>query len=65
MESVLKVQTPGEGELLELIEDFNDGRIQFAFVKVKDPNSGLPKFALIAWVRQQPSKHYTLLFELN
>ncbi|KAJ1334127.1 drebrin-like protein [Microdochium nivale] len=49
MESVLKVQTTGEGELLELIEDFNDGRIQFAFVKVKDPNSGLPKFALIAW----------------
>lgn len=50
-ESVLKVQTTGEGELDELIEDFNEGRIQFAFVKIKDPNSGLPKFALIAWVR--------------
>ncbi|KAH7039713.1 uncharacterized protein B0I36DRAFT_233945 [Microdochium trichocladiopsis] len=48
-ESVLKVQSTGEGELEELIEDFNEGRIQFAFVKVKDPNSGLPKFALIAW----------------
>ncbi|KXJ91753.1 hypothetical protein Micbo1qcDRAFT_188456 [Microdochium bolleyi] len=48
-ESLLKVQSTGEGELVELIEDFNEGRIQFAFVKVKDPNSGLPKFALIAW----------------
>ncbi|OLN88534.1 Drebrin-like protein [Colletotrichum chlorophyti] len=48
-ESVLKVQSTGDGELSDLIEDFNEGRIQFAFVKVKDPNSGLPKHALIAW----------------
>lgn len=38
-----------DGELDELIEDFSEGRVQFAFVKVKDPNSGLPKFVLIAW----------------
>lgn len=48
-ESVLKVQSTGDGELTELIEDFSEGRIQFAFVKVKDPNSGLPKNVLIAW----------------
>ncbi|TDZ12730.1 Drebrin-like protein B [Colletotrichum spinosum] len=48
-ESVLKVESTGDGELSDLIEDFNEGRIQFAFVKVKDPNSGLPKHALIAW----------------
>ena len=48
-ESVLKVQTTGEGELVDLIEDFNDGRIQFAFVKVKDPNTTLPKCVLVAW----------------
>ncbi|KAK8070125.1 hypothetical protein PG994_006741 [Apiospora phragmitis] len=48
-ESILKVQTKGEGELEELIEDFNEGRVQFAFLKIKDPNSGLPKYALIAW----------------
>lgn len=41
--------TVTEGELAELFEDFNEGRIQFGFVKVKDPNSGLPKFILIAW----------------
>lgn len=48
-ESVLKVQSTGEGELLDLIEEFSDGRIQFAFLKVKDPNSGLPKNVLISW----------------
>ncbi|KAI0204747.1 hypothetical protein F4808DRAFT_309221 [Astrocystis sublimbata] len=48
-ESVLKVQTTGDGELDDLIEDFSEGRIQFAFLKVKDPNTGLPKYALIAW----------------
>lgn len=39
-----------EGELVDLIEDFSEGRVQFAFVKVKDPNTTLPKYALIAWV---------------
>lgn len=38
-----------EGELADLVEDFNEGRIQFAFVKVKDPNTALPKNVLIAW----------------
>ncbi|QSZ32754.1 hypothetical protein DSL72_002333 [Monilinia vaccinii-corymbosi] len=48
-ESVLKVQSTGEGELVDLIEDFSEGRIQFAFVKVKDPNTTLPKYVLIGW----------------
>ncbi|EEA22282.1 actin binding protein [Talaromyces marneffei ATCC 18224] len=48
-ESVLKVQSSAEGELADLIEDFSEGKIQFAFVRVKDPNTGLPKNVLIAW----------------
>lgn len=48
-ESILKVQGTGESDLADLIEDFSEGRIQFAFAKVKDPNSGLPKNILIAW----------------
>ncbi|KAL8995787.1 MAG: hypothetical protein Q9169_004545 [Polycauliona sp. 2 TL-2023] len=48
-ESVLKVQDTGEGDLADLIEEFSDGRIQFAFVRVKDSNTTLPKFVLIAW----------------
>ncbi|RAL08441.1 putative actin binding protein [Aspergillus homomorphus CBS 101889] len=48
-ESVLKVQDTGAGELLDLVDEFSEGKIQFAFVKVLDPNSGLPKNVLIAW----------------
>lgn len=48
-ESVLKLQSTGEGELVDLIDEFSDGRIQFAYVKVKDSNTGLPKNALVAW----------------
>ena len=38
-----------EGELVDLIDEFSDGRVQFAFVKVKDPNTSLPKYVLIGW----------------
>ena len=38
-----------EGELIDLIDEFSDGRIQFAFVKVSDPNTSLPKYVLVAW----------------
>ncbi|KAE8144513.1 hypothetical protein BDV25DRAFT_166663 [Aspergillus avenaceus] len=48
-ESVLKVQSTGDGDLVELIDEFSEGKIQFAFVKVTDPNTGLPKHVLIAW----------------
>ena len=36
-----------------MIEDFSEGRVQFAFVKVKDPNTTLPKYVLIAWVGEE------------
>ncbi|KZP01525.1 hypothetical protein CALVIDRAFT_8603 [Calocera viscosa TUFC12733] len=45
----LKVQDTGSGGLEELEDSFNDGRIQFAYVRVKDPNSGLTKFVQINW----------------
>jgi len=41
-----------EGELSELIDEFSEGKVQFAFVKVRDSNSGLAKFVLIGWVRR-------------
>lgn len=43
--------TYSEGELVDLIDEFSDGRIQFAFLKIKDQNTTLPKTVLIAWVR--------------
>ncbi|KAJ5772802.1 hypothetical protein N7457_007698 [Penicillium paradoxum] len=48
-ESVLKVQSTGEGELADLIDEFSEGRVQFAFVKVTDPNTRLPKNVLVGW----------------
>ncbi|CAD6589702.1 MAG: hypothetical protein ASARMPRED_004174 [Alectoria sarmentosa] len=48
-ESVLKVQSIGEGEMVDLIDEFSDGRVQFAYAKVKDPNTTLPKSVLIGW----------------
>lgn len=38
-----------DGELADLIEEFSEGKVQFAYVKVRDPNTGLPKNVLIAW----------------
>jgi hypothetical protein len=54
-----------EGELIDLIEDFSEGRVQFAFVKVKDPNTGLPKHVLIGWVSRSTSKVRPLITELT
>jgi hypothetical protein len=54
-----------EGELIDLIEDFSEGRVQFAFVKVKDPNTGLPKHVLIGWVSCSTSKVGPLITELT
>lgn len=39
-----------EGGLEELVEELNSGKVMYAFCRVKDPNSGLPKFVLINWV---------------
>ena len=55
-----RADSVAEGELVDLIDDFSDGRIQFGFVKVKDPNTQLPKSVLIAWVRSNPPRIDTL-----
>ncbi|KAF9134510.1 hypothetical protein BGW39_006775 [Mortierella sp. 14UC] len=45
----LKVLGQGSGGLEELEEEFADGKIQYAFVRLVDPYSQLNKFVLIAW----------------
>ncbi|KAG0207611.1 hypothetical protein BGX28_001202 [Mortierella sp. GBA30] len=45
----LKVLGQGNGGLEELQEEFMDGKVQYAFVRIVDPNSQLNKFVLIAW----------------
>lgn len=41
----------GSGGLEEIEDEFNDGKVMYGFVRVKDANSSLPKFVLICWVR--------------
>jgi len=39
-----------DGGIEELTEDLSAGKIMYAYVKVIDPNTSLPKFVFINWV---------------
>lgn len=43
----LKVEAIGSGGIDAVAEELNDGKIQYAFVRVKDPNTQLIKFILV------------------
>ncbi|CAH0694316.1 unnamed protein product [Spodoptera exigua] len=45
----LKFVGKGDGGLDELIDEFNSGKIQYAFLKVDQPNGSLSKYVLINW----------------
>lgn len=45
----LKVVSKGSDGIEELIEDLNSGQIMYAFLKVMDPKTSLPKNVLINW----------------
>ncbi|XP_033027321.1 drebrin-like protein isoform X3 [Lacerta agilis] len=45
----LRVAGTGDGGLEEMVEELNSGKVMYAFCRVKDPNSGLPKYVLINW----------------
>ena len=47
--NTIKLQGTGEDGLTELTEDFNPSKVQYAFLKVEDPKTSLPKFVLINW----------------
>lgn len=47
----------GSGGLDELEDEFVDGKVMWAFVRVKDPGSNLPKFVLINWVSRSLRPH--------
>ncbi|KAI9472749.1 hypothetical protein BX667DRAFT_526984, partial [Coemansia mojavensis] len=50
--TALNVQAQGSGGLDELAEEFDDGKVQFAFARVQDPNTNLAKFVFISWCGQ-------------
>ncbi|XP_054853608.1 drebrin-like protein isoform X2 [Eublepharis macularius] len=45
----LRVAGTGDGGLEEMVEELNSGKVMYAFCRVKDPNSGLPKYVLVNW----------------
>jgi len=47
--NVLTLMSTGEDGLEELVDDFNPSKIQYAFLKIEDPNTSLPKFVLVNW----------------
>jgi hypothetical protein len=50
----LKVDASGgdgsDGPLEESKWEYSDGKMQYAFVRVKDPTTGLNKYVLVCWV---------------
>ncbi|KAJ2147578.1 actin binding protein [Coemansia sp. RSA 678] len=50
--NALNVQAHGSDGLEELAEEFDDGKVQFAFARVLDPNTRLSKFVFISWCGQ-------------
>lgn len=42
------------------MEELNSGKVMYAFCRVKDPNSGLPKYVLINWVSAGPGGNKSL-----
>uniref|UniRef100_A0A3B3U9J0 Drebrin-like a n=1 Tax=Poecilia latipinna TaxID=48699 RepID=A0A3B3U9J0_9TELE len=45
----LRLAETGGGGLELLVEELNSGKVMYAFCRVPDPNSGLPKYVLINW----------------
>ncbi|XP_059213667.1 drebrin-like protein B [Centropristis striata] len=45
----IRLAETGDGGLEEMVEELNSGKVMYAFCRVQDPNSGLPKYVLINW----------------
>ncbi|XP_061732194.1 drebrin-like a isoform X2 [Nerophis ophidion] len=47
--NAIRLAGKGDGGLEEMVEELNSGKVMYAFCRVLDPNSGLPKYVLINW----------------
>ncbi|XP_053501877.1 drebrin-like protein B isoform X1 [Ictalurus furcatus] len=45
----IQVAAKGGGGLDQMVQELNAGKVMYAFCRVTDPNSGVPKFILINW----------------
>ncbi|XP_077354538.1 drebrin-like protein B [Festucalex cinctus] len=47
--NTLRVAAKGGGGLAEMVEELNSGKVMYAFCRVQEPNSGVPKYVLVNW----------------
>ncbi|XP_029921267.1 drebrin-like protein A [Myripristis murdjan] len=47
--NAIRLAEKGDGGLEEMVEELSSGKVMYAFCRVQDPNSGLPKYVLINW----------------
>ncbi|XP_040929206.1 drebrin-like protein A [Betta splendens] len=45
----IRLAQKGDGGLEEMVEELSSGKVMYAFCRVQDPNSGLPKYVLVNW----------------
>ncbi|XP_076876039.1 drebrin-like a isoform X3 [Brachyhypopomus gauderio] len=45
----IRVAGKGAGGLEEMVQELNSGKVMYAFCRVQEPGSGVPKFVLINW----------------
>ncbi|XP_072005167.1 drebrin-like protein isoform X1 [Engystomops pustulosus] len=45
----IRLAGTGDEGLEELVDELSSGKVMYAFCRVQDPNSGLPKYVLINW----------------
>ncbi|XP_035524268.1 drebrin-like protein A [Morone saxatilis] len=45
----IRLAEKGDGGLEQMVEELSSGKVMYAFCRVQDPNSGLPKYVLINW----------------
>ena len=61
----LDVAATGSGTLEDLAEELSDGKVQYAFARVKDPNTQLPKFVLVNWCGEGVPENRKGLFPVH
>ena len=51
-----------DGGLEEMVDELSGGKVMYAFLRVTDPNTQLPKNVLVNWVRTHTLSLSPLLF---
>jgi len=59
---VLKVVGTGDGGIDEMAEDLSTGKMMYAYCRVTDPNTSLPKYVLVHWTGESVPENLKLKY---